>query len=128
MVSRRLSKNYRKKRKLSRKSRKVSKNIRRKQRNRRKSYKGGSRAIEQLVEYITLGVPENNLPEGYTPNEIEEAKQIIERRNLLVEYIMLDVPESTLKGALPKLTAAELEEAKQIVAKKKAKAKANETL
>jgi hypothetical protein len=35
MVSRRLSKNYRK-------SRKVSKNIRKKQRNRRKSYKGGA--------------------------------------------------------------------------------------
>ena len=89
MVSRRLSKNYRKSRNLSKnykkvgKSRKVSKNIRRKQRNRRKSYKGGSEvhrvvkseaARDQLKAFIDMGVTETNLLNvGYTRSEIADA-------------------------------------------------------
>tara|TARA_B110000967_G_C18622723_1_gene429621 strand:+ start:375 stop:671 length:297 start_codon:yes stop_codon:yes gene_type:complete len=97
MVSRRLSKNYRKNRKnrkLSKnykkvgKSRKVSKNIRRKQRNRRKSYKGGSnqdKDLKALVDLIAVGIDDDDLPYSYSESEIEEAKKIVAERTAKAE-------------------------------------------
>ena len=102
MVSRRLSKNYRKSRNLSKnykkvgKSRKVSKNIRRKQRNRRKSYKGGSKKMtaDRLQLATTLSqfpqmTPSTLVSLGYSMEDIaaatQEAKKIVEERNAKAE-------------------------------------------
>ena len=94
MVSRRLSKNYRKRR-LSKnykkvgKSRKVSKNIRRKQHNRRKSYKGGSNQNINVMttERLQLATTLSQFPQmkpstlvslGYSMEDIAAATQFNE--------------------------------------------------